>query len=62
MLVLLVVGLVVLVDLLLAGGALTGTCASGLMAVMAHPVGWLLLALVAVVLLVVSGMEIAPWR
>lgn len=61
-LILLVVALVVLVDLLLAGGAVTATCASGVMAVVAHPAGWLLLGLIAIAVLVVSGLWIAPQR
>lgn len=61
-LILLVVAVVVLVDLLLAGGAVTATCASGAMAVVAHPAGWIFLGLIAIAVLLVSGVWIAPQR
>lgn len=49
-----------LVDLLFAGGAVTVTCAGAAMSVMAHPLSWLVLLLLAVILF--TGFGAVLWR
>lgn len=55
--VVLVAAVVLVIDFLLAGGAVTMTCASAAAGLLSHPIGWLSLAIVAIALWGIVG-----WR
>ena len=57
-----VIGIVALLalDLVVAGGAVTMTCAGAVVGVMAHPATWLVLLVVAAILF--AGIEALAWR
>ena len=50
----------VVLDLVVAGGAVTATCAGAVAGAMAHPAAWLVVALLAVILL--AGFGAVAWR
>lgn len=51
--------LLVLLDLVVAGGAVTGTCASIAMGALAHPIGWF--ALLVIVIIIASAIGARAW-
>ena len=57
-----VIGVVALLalDLVVAGGAVTMTCAGAVVGVMAHPATWLVLLVVAAILF--AGIGALAWR
>ncbi len=57
-----VIGIVALLalDLVVAGGAVTMTCAGAVVGVMAHPATWLVLLVVAAILF--AGIGALAWR
>ncbi len=50
----------VVLDVVVAGGAMTATCAGAVVGVMAHPATWLVVILLAVTLL--AGFGAVAWR
>ncbi len=50
----------VVLDLVVAGGAMTATCAGAVMGVMAHPATWLVV--LALALIAVLGIGALAWR
>jgi hypothetical protein len=57
--VLVAIAALVVLDLVVAGGAVTVTCAGALVGVMAHPATWLVILIVAVILF--AGIGALAW-
>ncbi len=57
---LIIVAVLILADLLLAGGTMTMTCASAAAGLVSHPIGWIAIAIAAIVVVVALGP--VPWR
>ena len=57
---LIAVGALVLLDLVVGGGAATRSCAGAAVGVMTHPATWLVVVLLAVILL--AGFGAVAWR
>ncbi len=50
----------VVLDVVVAGGAVTATCAGAVMGLVAHPATWMVVLLLAVIL--VAGFGAVAWR